>query len=153
MDRFRHSIRYSDGDYKRAFSGSDVVVLSECPLSNALQHLATTRKGNVGLVTFPTVLLLGCVPVMVPPRIDAPFAVRAVQRPADVAECWGSYTLTPADSSGYAREDDLTFSIGRSCQRLDLRCSRESDRTLDSVAVDRGHVRRTFWRSEQCRAV
>ncbi len=61
------------------------------------------RKIGIAL----TVVLAGCAPVMMPPRIDAPLALRAVQRPADVAERWGSYALTPADTSGYTYEDDL----------------------------------------------
>lgn len=56
----------------------------------------------------PAILFVaGCATVTMPPRIEAPLALRAVQRPADVAERWGSYSLTPADSSGYTYEDDL----------------------------------------------
>ena len=54
-----------------------------------------------------TVLLAGCGPAFLSPRIDVPLALRAVQRPADVAERWGSYALTPADTSGYTYEDGL----------------------------------------------
>lgn len=54
-----------------------------------------------------TVLFAGCATVTMSPRIEAPLTLRAVQRPADVAERWGDYTLTPADTSGFTYEDDL----------------------------------------------
>lgn len=53
------------------------------------------------------VLPMAACSVAVAPRYDAPLALRAVQRPQDVAQRWGEYTLTPADSSGYTYEDGL----------------------------------------------
>lgn len=39
--------------------------------------------------------------------LEVDLALVSVQRPADVAERWGSYELAPADTSGYTYEDGL----------------------------------------------
>ena len=52
------------------------------------------------------VLVTGCA-TMLAPRLEVPLELGGVQRPADVAERWGSYTLAPADTSGYTYEDGL----------------------------------------------
>lgn len=57
-------------------------------------------------------VILGCVSlagcsVALPARLDVPLALSTVQRPQDVAQRWGEYTLAPADTTGYTYDDDL----------------------------------------------
>jgi hypothetical protein len=51
--------------------------------------------------------LTGCVPIPGTAGPQVGLGLIAVQRPQDVAERWGEYTLEPADSSGFAYEDQL----------------------------------------------
>ena len=47
----------------------------------------------------------GCAPTRT--LIEPTLALTVVERPADVAERWGDFTLAPADSSSFTYEDEL----------------------------------------------
>lgn len=57
------------------------------------------------LAVLLTLTTSGCVTMRTGMEVD--LALNAVQRPQDVAERWGAYTLVPSDSSGFTYTDDL----------------------------------------------
>ena len=60
-------------------------------------------RGSLAMLL--AVTLTGCLTSRTGMVVD--LALISVQRPQDVAERWGEYTLAPADSSGFTYEDGL----------------------------------------------